>query len=85
MVLDIGLPGMDGLSILQKWRGNALQTPVLILTARDGWSHRVDGLDAGADDYLTNRSRCRSSRPVSARSSAVRRARMVRPSSSWET
>lgn len=53
VVLDIGLPGMDGLSILQKWRQNALQTPVLILTARDGWSDRVDGLDAGADDYLT--------------------------------
>jgi two-component system OmpR family response regulator len=53
VVLDIGLPGIDGLSILRKWRGNALQTPVLILTARDGWSDRVDGLDAGADDYLT--------------------------------
>jgi two-component system OmpR family response regulator len=53
VVLDIGLPGMDGLSILQKWRSDALQTPVLILTARDGWSDRVDGLDAGADDYLT--------------------------------
>jgi two-component system OmpR family response regulator len=53
VVLDIGLPGMDGLSILKNWRSNALQTPVLILTARDGWSDRVDGLDAGADDYLT--------------------------------
>jgi two-component system OmpR family response regulator len=53
VVLDIGLPGMDGLSILQKWRSSSLQTPVLILTARDGWSDRVDGLDAGADDYLT--------------------------------
>jgi two-component system OmpR family response regulator len=53
VVLDLGLPGMDGLSILEKWRQNALQTPVLILTARDGWSDRVDGLDAGADDYLT--------------------------------
>ena len=53
VVLDIGLPEMDGLSILKKWRGDSLQTPVLILTARDGWSDRVDGLDAGADDYLT--------------------------------
>lgn len=53
VVLDIGLPGMDGLSVLQKWREGALQTPVIILTARDGWSDRVDGLDAGADDYLT--------------------------------
>jgi two-component system OmpR family response regulator len=53
VVLDIGLPGMDGLSILRKWRADALQTPVILLTARDGWSDRVDGLDAGADDYLT--------------------------------
>jgi two-component system OmpR family response regulator len=53
VVLDIGLPEMDGLAVLQKWREEALQTPVLILTARDGWSDRVDGLDAGADDYLT--------------------------------
>jgi two-component system, OmpR family, response regulator len=53
VVLDIGLPGVDGLTILRKWRNDALQTPVLILTARDGWSDRVDGLDAGADDYLT--------------------------------
>ncbi len=53
VVLDIGLPGVDGLTILRKWRDDALQTPVLILTARDGWSDRVDGLDAGADDYLT--------------------------------
>ncbi len=53
VVLDIGLQGVDGLTILRKWRDDALQTPVLILTARDGWSDRVDGLDAGADDYLT--------------------------------
>lgn len=53
VVLDLGLPGMDGLTMLQNWREEALQTPVLILTARDGWSDRVDGLDAGADDYLT--------------------------------
>jgi two-component system OmpR family response regulator len=53
VVLDIGLPGLDGLTLLQKWRSSALQTPVIILTARDGWSDRVDGLDAGADDYLT--------------------------------
>ena len=53
VVLDLGLPGIDGLSVLQKWREAALQTPVLILTARDSWSERVDGLDAGADDYLT--------------------------------
>lgn len=53
IILDIGLPLRDGISILKEWRGTGLKTPVLILTARDGWSDRVDGLDAGADDYLT--------------------------------
>ena len=53
IVLDIGLPGRDGLSVLKEWRARGVATPVLLLTARDGWSERVDGLDAGADDYLT--------------------------------
>jgi two-component system, OmpR family, response regulator len=53
IILDIGLPVRDGISILKEWRSAKLATPVLILTARDGWSDRVDGLDAGADDYLT--------------------------------
>jgi two-component system, OmpR family, response regulator len=53
IILDIGLPLRDGISILKEWRSSGLKTPVLILTARDGWSDRVDGLDAGADDYLT--------------------------------
>lgn len=53
VVLDIGLPGRDGVSVLKDWRRNNVTTPVLILTARDGWSERVDGLDAGADDYMT--------------------------------
>ena len=53
VVLDIGLPARDGLSILHSWREQSRRMPVLILTARDGWSDRVDGLDAGADDYLT--------------------------------
>jgi two-component system, OmpR family, response regulator len=53
IILDIGLPIRDGTSILKEWRGNGISTPVLILTARDGWSDRVDGLDAGADDYMT--------------------------------
>lgn len=53
VVLDLGLPLMDGLTVLRRWReaGNAL--PVLILTARDDWSEKVAGIDAGADDYLT--------------------------------
>ncbi|MEO1537675.1 MAG: response regulator transcription factor [Pseudomonadota bacterium] len=53
VVLDLGLPQKDGISILKEWRREKIDMPVLILTARDGWSERVDGLDAGADDYMT--------------------------------
>ena len=53
IVLDLGLPIMDGISVLTKWRQAEIATPVLILTARDGWSEKVAGLDAGADDYVT--------------------------------
>lgn len=53
IILDIGLPERDGISVLREWRNSGVKTPVLILTARDGWSERVDGLDAGADDYMT--------------------------------
>jgi len=53
ILLDLGLPTRDGISILKSWRNDGINTPVLILTARDGWADRVDGLDAGADDYLT--------------------------------
>lgn len=52
IILDIGLPERDGLTVLKNWRAARIDTPVLVLTARDGWSDRVDGLDAGADDYL---------------------------------
>ena len=52
IVLDLGLPKMDGLSVLKRWRANGRRTPVLILTARGSWAERVDGIDAGADDYL---------------------------------
>ncbi len=52
IILDLGLPGMDGLSVLKRWRGNERRTPVLVLTARGSWAERVDGIDAGADDYL---------------------------------
>ncbi|CRI64832.1 Transcriptional regulatory protein qseB [Thiocapsa sp. KS1] len=51
-ILDLGLPSMDGLSILRKWRANGQRFPVLILTARGDWNERVEGIDAGADDYL---------------------------------
>ncbi len=53
VVLDLGLPGMDGLAVLKRWRANGRTVPVLILTARGSWAERVDGIDAGADDYLT--------------------------------
>ncbi len=53
VVLDIGLPGRDGMNVLRNWRACGMRAPVLILSARDGWTDRVDGLDAGADDYLT--------------------------------
>ena len=52
VVLDIGLPQMDGLSVLEEWRRAAKTMPVLLLTARDRWSDKVQGIDAGADDYL---------------------------------
>lgn len=52
VILDLGLPGMDGLSILSRWRAAGRDMPVLILTARGRWSERVIGIDAGADDYL---------------------------------
>ena len=53
VVLDLGLPKMDGLSVLKAWRAAACTMPVLILTARDNWHEKVAGIDAGADDYLT--------------------------------
>ena len=52
VVLDLGLPRLDGLSVLRRWRAAGRAMPVLILTARDGWTEKVAGLDAGADDYL---------------------------------
>ncbi|MFN4167652.1 MAG: response regulator transcription factor [Pannonibacter phragmitetus] len=52
VVLDLGLPVLDGLSVLEKWRRNKRTMPVLILTARDRWSDKVAGIDAGADDYV---------------------------------
>jgi two-component system OmpR family response regulator len=53
IVLDLGLPKIDGVSVLEQWRRANIATPVLILTARGAWSEKVSGFDAGADDYLT--------------------------------
>ena len=52
VVLDLGLPIIDGVSVLEKWRRAGRKMPVLILTARDRWSDKVAGFDAGADDYV---------------------------------
>jgi len=53
VILDLGLPKVDGVSVLERWRRKGKGTPVLILTARGAWSEKVAGFDAGADDYLT--------------------------------
>lgn len=52
IILDLGLPGLDGLSVLRRWRAEERKTPVIILSARGTWAERVDGIDSGADDYL---------------------------------
>lgn len=53
IILDLGLPKVDGVSVLNAWRRAGVKAPVLILTARDRWSDKVQGFDAGADDYVT--------------------------------
>jgi len=52
VVLDLGLPRVDGLTLLRRWRGDGLAFPVLILTARASWHEKVEGIDGGADDYV---------------------------------
>lgn len=52
VILDLGLPRLDGLTVLKRWRAEGRAMPVLILTARGSWNERVEGIDAGADDYL---------------------------------
>lgn len=52
VILDLGLPKVDGLAVLKRWRAAGRTIPVLVLTARGSWSERVEGIDAGADDYL---------------------------------
>ena len=53
VILDLGLPVMDGVTVLEKWRRSGRMMPVLVLTARDRWSDKVAGFDAGADDYVS--------------------------------
>ena len=53
VILDLGLPDISGVDVLKRWRTAGREMPVLILTARDSWTDKVDGLNAGADDYIT--------------------------------
>jgi two-component system OmpR family response regulator len=53
VVLDLGLPGMDGLTLLRRWRESGVTAPILVLTARGSWHEKVVGIDSGADDYVT--------------------------------
>jgi two-component system OmpR family response regulator len=53
VVLDLGLPRIDGLTLLRRWRDAGLTVPVLVLTARDSWHEKVQGIDGGADDYVS--------------------------------
>src|SRR6185503_5499820 len=53
IILDLGLPRIDGLTLLERWRAGGIAVPVLVLTARGSWSEKVRGIDGGADDYLT--------------------------------
>jgi DNA-binding response OmpR family regulator len=53
IVMDLGLPRLDGLTVVRRLRSAGVMTPILILTARTAWTERVEGIDAGADDYLT--------------------------------
>jgi two-component system, OmpR family, response regulator len=52
IILDLGLPKIDGISVLKRWRKEGIVTPILILSARGSWAERVEGIDSGADDYL---------------------------------
>jgi two-component system, OmpR family, response regulator len=53
IILDLGLPNLDGLTLMKRWRAEGLDVPILVLSARGSWAERVDGIDSGADDYLT--------------------------------
>ena len=53
VILDLGLPKLDGLTLMKRWRAEGLEFPILVLSARGSWSERVDGIDSGADDYVT--------------------------------
>ena len=74
VILDIGLPKLDGIAVLESWRRHGRTMPVLILTARDRWSDKVQGFDAGADDYVPKPFHLGRCSPASARCCAAPRA-----------
>ena len=53
IILDLGLPRLDGLTVLARWRAEEITTPIIVLTARGSWTERVEGINAGADDYIS--------------------------------
>lgn len=57
LIVDLGLPGLGGMELISRWRARKLATPILILTARDGWQEKVTGLNAGADDFVVKPAR----------------------------
>ena len=75
LIVDLGLPGVGGLELVRLWRKRALATPILILTAQDGWQGKVDGLNAGADDFVV--------KPARAEEIAARLHALVRRSSGF--
>lgn len=75
LLLDLGLPGMDGLEVLVELRRGGQRLPVIVLTARDAVPDRVAGLEGGADDYVTSRSRSTSCSPASGRACVTTVAR----------
>lgn len=74
-VVDIGLPGISGIDVIRKWRESGISLPVLILTARDRWQEKVEGLEAGADDYMV--------KPFSMEELLARVRALVRRASGW--
>ena len=79
VVLDLDLPRVDGLSVLRRWRSEQVNVPVLILTARDSWTEKVEGIDAGADDYLAKPLSTITWRARGGRCGRTRRAHRGRP------
>jgi two-component system, OmpR family, response regulator len=80
VILDLGLPSMQGVDILRRWRSDGSQVPVLIFTARGSWTEKVEGLNAGADDYITKPAHIQE---IAARLRALIRRSVGRPSATF--